>query len=138
MSRLLEHAKSELAMIGEPDDEMQQEMNNGIIKVIEAFSGEGHSGFSAGYAIGKIERLLRFLPLTPLTGEDDEWNQVTDGLYQNKRCSSVFKQDGRTYDIDAEIFTDDGGETYYHKGGHRVYIEFPYSPPTHPKKIHTK
>ena len=131
MSNLVEHAKSELALLG--NDEMQQSMNEEIIKVIETFSKGGHSGFSAGYAIRAIERLLRFLPLKPLTGEDGEWNHVSDGLYQNKRCGSVFKEDGITYDIGAEIFSDDGGETFYTKGGHRTYIEFPYSPPTHPR-----
>lgn len=101
-SNLCSYAESELARL-ESDDEdgMQKVMNEGIIDIIRAFSGQGYSGFSASYAINILTRLLKFKPIGVLTGEDDEWNECSGmrrGLhtYQNKRCFSVFK------DVDAE------------------------------------
>lgn len=132
---LVTYAKSELDRIGAGEDGMQEMMNNHIIHMVEEFSKEGHSGFSANYAIGALERLLRFLPLTPLTGEDDEWNEIAEGEFQNKRDSAVFKKDGQAYDIDGYIFSSDDGETWYTNSKSRKNITFPYYPPTTPEKI---
>ena len=86
---IVEYAKRELAMIEHDEDGMQDMMDNNIIEILERFEEQGHSGFSAGYLIACLERLLRFLPLTPLTGEEDEWNEIGEGKYQNKRCRVV-------------------------------------------------
>lgn len=48
-------------------------MHDNIISIVEMFSEQGHSSFSASYAISHLTRLLEFKPLSPLTGEDDEW-----------------------------------------------------------------
>ena len=37
---------------------------------------------------------MRYEPLTPLTYAEDEWNNVGDGMWQNKRKSNVFSKDG--------------------------------------------
>ena len=91
-------------------DEMQGQICDHILKMLSLFGEEGHSGFSASYALQCLEKLLRFKPLSPLTGEEDEWGDVSEMSgkphYQNKRCSSVFKdgQDGEAYDIDGKVF----------------------------------
>ena len=132
---IVEYAKRELAMIEHDEDGMQDMMDNNIIEILERFEEQGHSGFSAGYLIACLERLIRFLPLTPLTGEEDEWNEIGEGEYQNKRCSSVFKDNGKAYDIKGKIFSDNGGRTWYTCRKSRVDVTFPYTPPTKPKKI---
>ena len=122
-------------------DEYNAMMRNHILHMIEEFAKEGHSGFSASYAIQCLEKLLRFEPLSPLTGEDNEWVDVR-GLgdepgWQNKRCSRVFKNtDGKAYDIEGVVYwqwveREDGSKykSYYTKGN-RKYIEFPYTPKT--------
>ena len=117
MSNLTNYAKKEFALLRGVDSEpdaMQSRMERHLLKMIDIFSEEGHSGFSANYAMSCLERLLRFKPLTPLTGEADEWNNVGDDTYQNKRCYSVFKKgDGKAYFLDGKIFSDDGGETWF-------------------------
>lgn len=89
MSSSVEYAKSELDRISKDGDEMQDTINKNIIDIVELFASQGHSGFTAGYAMSILERLLRFKPLTPLTGEDDEWIDVSDEMgrrcFQNKR-----------------------------------------------------
>lgn len=122
-------AKAELARIrGDEPDEMQDAIEKHILKMIRAFSDEGHSGSSASYTIGILEKLLRFEPITPLTGADDEWNEVGDGYWQNRRCGRVFKgTDGRAYDIDGRVFMDPDGCAYTSRDS-RVYVTFPYTP----------
>lgn len=114
------------------DEEAQREMNADILRVVEVFAGgQGHSGGTAPYAIGIIEKLLRFEALSPLTGEDTEWTRLEYGPdmgWQNNRCPHVFKsEDGRAYDIDGRVFRDPDGACFTSSES-RVYIEFPYTP----------
>ena len=141
---LLEYAKDELDHIGmtADGDEYNAMMRNHILHMVEEFAKEGHSGFSASYAIECLEKLLRYEPLSPLTGEDSEWLDVSaygdNPCWQNKRCSRVFKEaDGKAYDIDGFVFwswvTDEEGnkfKNHYTNKSSRRYIEFPYTPKT--------
>ncbi len=129
---LYEYAVEELKRLrkdNEPD-EMQDEIEKAILEVVKVFSEQGHSGFSANYCISILHRLLQYKNITPLTGEDDEWEEVSNGVYQNKRRSSVFKQadrfNGQAYDIEGRVFSNDGGKTWYTNGSSFVPITFPY------------
>lgn len=137
MSNLVDHAEVELELIGmgkDAPDEMNRLMHDNIIEMIEKFSEQGHSGFSASYAIGLLDKLLGFEPISDLTGENSEWNDVSDmhdgsPMWQNKRCSHVFKDENHAYDIDGKIFytKDDRSDTYT-SGDSHVTITFPYRP----------
>ena len=136
---LIEYAKSELSRIPKDKDGMQELMNKDILEVIRIFSEQGHSGFSASYALSILDRLLRFKPISPLTGDDNEWGNPygEDGTRQNKRCSSVFKNaDGSCHDIDAMVVSDNGGITWFSSGRFRKTVTFPYNPPIHPEKVY--
>lgn len=133
---LVEYAKSELARIGKDEEGMQDAINKNILDIVEMFSEQGHSGFSAGYALSVLERLLRYKPLTPLTGEPDEWNDTGHGFKQSKRCSSVFLDEDKAHDNDAIIVSDNGGITWFTSGRFRKEVTFPYMPPTHPEKVY--
>lgn len=142
---LLSHAECELDLIGMKDgsdDDMNIAMRKHILHMIKEFSEEGHSGFSAQYAISILSKLLKYEPLTPLTGDDSEWVDVSEmngnTLYQNKRCGRVFKDDTGAWDIEGKVFWDwftdeETGEKYksYYTGKEsRVPVEFPYVPTT--------
>jgi len=143
---LLSYAESELDHIGlTEEDEYNGMMRKHILHMIKEFADEGHSGFSAQYAIDILSKLLSFKPLTPLTGEDDEWCDVSEysgtTTYQNKRCSSVFKEgkDGEAYNIDGKVFwewykDEDGNafKSYYGCRDSRVPVTFPYTVPEEP------
>ncbi len=132
---MVENAKYELNLLLEAckdDDEayrMQKAINENILEVVEAFARGGHSGSTAGYAIPIIEKLLRQTFITPLTGEDDEWCEVSDGVFQNKRDSAIFKggdvNNGEAYYLDGKAFSDDGGKTWYTNRDSCVPVEFP-------------
>lgn len=152
---LLSHAENELDLIGLTyQDEMNGAMRKHILHMIEEFSKEGHSGFSANYAISILTKLLDYKPLSPLTGEDSEWMMISEEmsgsnrgtLYQNKRASHVFKDDDGAYDIDGKVFwnwqerpldEDEEGypgihkfKSYYTSRDSRVRVTFPYTPTT--------
>ena len=129
MSNLRTHAENELRAIGmlRSSDEMSKTMSDDILQIVDVFSAQGHSGFSAGYAIGVLTKLLRFEPLGPLTGVDEEWTDLGGGLFQNKRCSHVFKENGVAYDINGIVWRDPDGATFTNFES-RVPVTFPYTP----------
>lgn len=136
---MLKYAKNELARIEHDEEGLQDRIDKNILDLMEVFENQGHSNMSASYVLSIFNRLAHFRPLTPLTGEDDEWNEVGSGRWQNKRYSAVFKEeDGRAYDIEGKIFSDDGGETWFTDINSRIYIDFPYSVPDKPEKVYLR
>ena len=137
MSSLVDYAKDELKRIGMIDSgEPYNDMGTkAILDLIELFSSQNHSGFSAPYVINVFSRLAKFKPLSPLTGEDDEWNEVGD-IFQNKRYSAVFKdKDGNAYNVEGKVFTDDG-EVWYTCKDSKVNVTFPYVVPDKPEEVY--
>ncbi len=128
---LIDHAKAELALLrrgGEEPDEMQDGIDKCVLDLIGIFAGQGHSGMSAAYVTGIVEKLMRYEPLTPLTGADDEWTEVADGVFQNRRCSHVFKEaNGEAYDIAGIIWREPDGGCFTNYES-RVPVSFPYVP----------
>lgn len=134
---LMEHAERELKAIGMLDsgDKYNELMSQNILEVIQVFSKQGHSGGSAAWFLNIFKKLADYEPLTPLTGEDDEWidrSSFGNGApyWQNIRCSRVFKQaDGTCYDSEGKVFIDSSGHGYTNIDSH-VTITFPYMPKT--------
>ena len=152
MNNYQKHAIREFQAAGWTDengkfkDEMQEAICDGVMKLLELFDQEGHSGSSAPYAINLFKTLARFEPITPLTGADDEWNECGDGVYQNKRMSSVFKQadrfDGKAYWLDGKVFWEwaiyegEPFKSYYTSADSRVVIDFPWTKPESPEYVY--
>ena len=132
---LIKYAKDELRRITRIGDEYQERMNKDILELIKVISKQGHSGFSVNCVLDYFNRLARYKPLSPLTGEDDEWHEATSGLYQNKRYSAVFKdKDGKAFNIEGKVFSDDG-KSWFQSGQSRVEVTFPYTVPDEPEKV---
>jgi hypothetical protein len=129
MSNLESFAKDELTRAGmfDKNGDYGGMLGEAVMKMIKVFADEGHSGYSASMAINVFERVARFEPLTPLTGEDDEWNEVGHGVFQNRRCSHVFKENGQPYDIQGRVFREPSGACFT-RFESRVPVTFPYTP----------
>lgn len=104
MSNLVDHARRELAIIGEDADTTE-----GLVRVVEAFAAMGHSGSSAFYCAGALDRLLRYQPLSALTNDPEEWTHIADDvagqpdLWQSTRNPEAFSNDaGATYTLITE------------------------------------
>lgn len=103
MNNLQRHFQREVDIMRKSVDEDDQLIIepyiNDIHKLLETFGNEGHSGASAPLAASviaqTIKAVLGFQILSPLTGSDDEWNDISEihgsSLWQNNRDSAVFK-----------------------------------------------
>jgi hypothetical protein len=128
-SAIVTFAQEELKLLDD-GSEMQKEMNKCVIDVLQVIAGQGHSGFSVSYMMNVINTLVDLKPLTPLTGKDDEWVEVAQDLFQNKRCPAVFKSSKRgAYYLYGKVFTDKTGASYTNTKS-AVKIKFPYTPKT--------
>ena len=140
-TNVLAYAQRELAILERNVDakndspgalEMQRDMTKNLLEVLAVFATQGHSGMSAGYATWAITQLLDYKPLTPIWGTEDEWMEVDRDMaggvcYQNRRHSSVFKDDRRAYQSGGVIFKEPNGSCYS-SGASRQTVEFPYVP----------
>ena len=82
-------------------------------------------------------KLSMGIPLTPLTGKDDEWEEVdisdtevTDGTikWQNKRCPRVYKRaDGTAFDSRAKVFSYEGMVWFRNEKSNVEITEWPYT-----------
>jgi len=105
----MEWAEQELKLAGydinDPEDGPNRWLAEGTLELLKVFSEQGHSGMSAPYAVALFEKLALWKPIAPLTGEDDEWNEVGESTWQNRRNSVVFKgEDGQAYWIEGRVF----------------------------------
>lgn len=114
MSNLKSHAEFELRRAGlfDRDSDYGGMIGPAVMKMIEVFREEGHSGFSATLTLDIFNRLANFKALTPITSNPDEWTDVSEmsgpsgPKWQNKRQSSCF--------------SNDGGKTYYDIGSSNI------------------
>lgn len=126
---LVSYARKEMELSGwaKPEAMYGGMMPSAVIDMQKIFAMEGHSGMSASIAVSIFEKVSRFQPLTPLTGEDDEWTEYYDGCFQNKRCSHVFKENGEAYDSQGRVFREPSGACFTSRDS-RVPVTFPYTP----------
>lgn len=143
---LIQFCSDELDHIGLTEDspeEMNRAIRRHVLHMVSEFAKEGHSGMSASYALSILKKLLAYEPLSPLTGNDDEWVNVSSYMdrevYQSKRCSKVFKEGDEVYNIEGKVFwewqkRDDGSQykSYYTNGHSRTPVTFPYTIPDKP------
>lgn len=141
---MIDWAKNELELAGyksDAEDGPNKWLRDGVLKLLEAFCEEGHSGSSAPFAVSLFSRLASWKPLAPLTGEDDEWNEVGNGTWQNRRASNVFKDASGPYWSDGIVFwewyTDEKTgkryKSYFTCSDSRVPITFPFTMPDEPE-----
>lgn len=126
---LVQHAQEELKIAGLLDkgSDYGGMLGEAALEIVGVFAKQGHSGVSAGMVTDIVAKLMRYEPLTPLRGTDDEWVEVGPGVFQNRRCSHVFRENGVAYDIDGKIFREPSGNCYTSQKS-RVNVTFPYTP----------
>lgn len=112
---IISQAEAELKRINFGDEDSAV-----MVDILKKFFGQWNSGGAVWAVAPVLQRLIAGKCLSPLTGDADEWNEVGDGIYQNKRASTVFKDprfhEGKlAYDLD-------------NPAGSREAIAFPYWP----------
>jgi hypothetical protein len=67
-----------------------------MMQILDIFFEEFDSGGATFCAAPVLQKLIAGKPLSPLTGQDDEWFDVSSAsggnpMWQNIRCSTVFR-----------------------------------------------
>lgn len=126
MGNLLSFAETELDILVKSNTDLTnrsviEQFIPEILELVKKFGDSGQSGGSAPYVTHAlsttIEKLCSYEPLSPITGIDEEWVDVSsysdEPMWQNKRCSSLFKySDGNCKYIDAVIKRTPNGNCY--------------------------
>lgn len=100
MGNLVEHAKLELEALGETDPKIVEP----ILKIVELFEGMP----APIHTSTLVTKILSRENLTNLTTDPGEWVEVGYGIWQNRRNSGAFSNDGGkhyTLVADKEEFT---------------------------------
>ncbi len=141
MSNMMDWAKNELKLwnVDVDDDGFSKMASNNVLEVLDVLCNQGHSGMSAPIIMSIIQRLWSWKPLTPLTGEEDEWIEVGYGQCQNKRCHSVFKDrdTGKAHYLDGRVFVEPDGSTFTCALS-SIDIDFPFTVPDKPIYVYLK
>lgn len=107
------------------------------LKAFRSLMEDGHSGLSINMTKKLLDRLIDGLPLTEISGNDDEWefsytNSDGDDVYHNIRMSALFKHVSKTgevkySDVDRDIGVEIGDpHNCYHSGLiSRIVDEYP-------------
>jgi len=137
-SALMLHAERELELaFADPTDSLtdqEKSLNNFVKKstltLIETLSSHGHGALTTSLVSDIFAKLSRYLPLSPLTGEDNEWSSPDEtGLMQNIRYAGVFKNKlGETYDTNARVFVSPDGSAFIDPEQSTKAVIFPYYP----------
>ena len=139
-SMLVAHATKELDLIlGGDLDQYDDLIKSNVLDVVRLFASQGHSGASSEIASHLIGKLLRFEPLTPLTGEDGEWELIdqeitgqSEPMWQNKRCPRVFRNTDAaghlTHAIVGHYVFEEPDGFRFTNGHSSKEISFPYTP----------
>lgn len=136
--------KVEKAIVAPFRDEILQLVN----KVFSSGQSGGSIPYTASAVSDTVKKLLNQQNLYPITGEDWEWNDMSEYndnklKYQNNRLPSIFKgEDNKPYYLDAIVFQgEEEWDTFTSNGSvtlkdgskltSRQYIkEFPFTPKT--------
>lgn len=127
---IIEHAIKELQLIGmyAAEGEEDRRMTANIMEIVQKFVDQNHQGFAAQYCLQMVTKLCTMQPVAPLAGSDDEWKETMhNGLYQNKRCYHVFKDETGAYDANGVIYIRPNGTTFVDANS-KVTVTFPYYP----------
>ena len=105
-SNLARHAWDELDRAGlftDDGDFYDGMTGRTVMDLVDVLVEQGHSGMSASIVIDILRRVVAFEPLTRLTDDPAEWEEVDDGLWQSRRHARAFSQDGgETYRLNGD------------------------------------
>ena len=113
-----EYVNKELDMLDESHADVKK-IKPAIIDIIDIIDNLDNNKERA-LLVNVFNLLIKYIPLSPLTGNEDEWEEckrLNGEVYQqNKRCARVFRNNANNdevYIIDGIIFSDNGGKSWF-------------------------
>lgn len=142
MSSLVSHAEKELKAAGlfDADSDYGGMLGPAVMKMVEVFANEGHSGYSASMTLHLFSKVAQYKLLSPIgnpltTGDYHDVSEPSgtppQTTLQSTRLSSLFSEDsGRTwYDLDKKLPRWKCMlRCLRFPLNHRAYVVFPYMP----------
>jgi len=134
-------AEIKKAGLYEKDSDYGGDLGKALEELVNIFSKQDHSGLSASITIKLFHRLVNHKPLTPITNDPDEWEEVRtkngEKVYQSKRCPSLFTtksllKENKAEDIDYYYKIDEKGRAYKDQNCSKI-VNLPYLPSTYSK-----
>ncbi len=100
---LVEFAKIELIDAGlfKPSSDYEGYLGEAVLKLIEKFSGQGHSGTSAALALELFNQLVKRIPLHPCKHINKE--ELSEGWKSCSHCGTVFTPEGKQVEAAGKI-----------------------------------
>ena len=129
------------ARLYDEDSMYEGSLGKCLEELVDVFSKQDHSGFSASIVSSLFYRLTGWKPLTPITNDLSEWEEIRmrngEKLYQSKRCPSLFAtesmlKENKAKDIDYWYKKDKDGVCYTDHECHQI-VDLPYLPSARPK-----
>lgn len=105
----------------------QEKLNTIIMDVLEIFVENGVTPYQAKRILDDVKRLNQFKPLGPIYDKESDWKKITPRLWVHKKCSSVFKDNERAWDIDNGMYLPGNGSNSPIPSS-PLPINFPYMP----------
>lgn len=112
-SEFIEFVKHEISYDKKSNNSLKKAKNM-IVKLCKLIEKEPMPDLEKQAVVKIFAKLSMGMPLTPLTGEDDEWKEVDiapgpNVKWQNKRCPRIYKrEDGTAFDSKARVFSFEG------------------------------
>jgi len=132
-SELVRFAKDELSYYEKSPDQGIQKTKKKVIELMKAFDDPKMSSMERIAVVSLFAKLAYHIPLSPLTGKDEEWEEVTTDKnednpikWQNKRCPRVYKRANGTAFDSAAIIYSYGDGIWFRNEQSNIDITFPY------------
>lgn len=134
LNTLKEYVETELELAGFgknlDENSKKGKIRDFLSKTVDLFLSQEHTFESRDECIYLLRRLLMRLPISPLTGEEEEWiNHSTEGFLTNKRCRTILKHinTGEVVHCQAVVFRKNNGAFFTTDNSFRK-VKFPYYP----------
>jgi hypothetical protein len=123
----IDYAEQQLKKAGlfDQDSDYNGMVGKAVLELIQTFSNQQHSGYSAPLVISLFDKLANFEPIAPIdnpmiTGAYEDISKYSDEpvgkSLQSTELSKLFSHDyGKTWYGLVEVFQGDGGCTYEKK-----------------------
>ncbi len=123
---LVDYARNELELAGWFDEDgfYGSDMGTAVLELVEKFSAQDHSGTSAFICLDLFKKVANYEPLGPLTGNDDEWEDISDRFFVAKVLMKEKKKKSQVaHEIVDQVNRDPGpsGKRYQNKRCARVF-----------------
>lgn len=111
---------------------VQKKVTKAILELHDVFAKQHHDNFSASYVMDLFYKLVHFTPLSPLTGEDDEWKPVDgmDNTEYNTRFTGISrtnKDNSTAIWHDGILFCEPNGDNWFSSKESMLKVSFPFS-----------